>query len=287
MQNNDVPTDALMPAAAQVGLTIATGCIAVAVFAYAVVDSRRRRDLIPVYLVLGSGLAVFYEPLGDLLAKVYYPERGQWTWITTFGHGIPMFIGLLYFWYMSLGALWLLRKSAVGVTAKQWWTAWGGYLVFAIALEMVAAKGLSSVTGAPWIYYGHQAFMIANVPFFTPFTYGPSIDTGVALGMLLVMRFLPRRQYWLLLPLVPMTMLAGHLMTAWPSVVTMQSTDNTLLHHLGALGTGAFAVLLSYLGSRAFRAPWEEPKTLTGTNLSVTTQPVAEPETPQATQLSI
>lgn len=255
--DNDIPLGAVMPAGAQIGLTIATGLIALVVGLYAVAESRRRKDLVAVFLVIGAGLSVFYEPLGDLLAKVYYPEHGQWTWITAFGHGIPVFIGLLYFWYMSIGALWLLRKASVGVTAKQWWTAWTGYLVFAIALEIVAAKGLSTDHGAPWIYYGNQTFMVAGVPFFTPWTYGPSIDTVIAIGALTLVRFFPRRQHWLLLPLVPMLMLAGHLTTAWPSVLTMHSTHNTLLLHLGAIGTAACAVLVSYLGSQLFRQPWE------------------------------
>jgi hypothetical protein len=282
MQNNDIPTDALMPHGAQVGLTIATGLIAAAVFVYAIAESRRRRDLVPLLLVVGSGLAVFYEPLGDLLSKVYYPERGQWTWITAFGHGIPAFIGLLYFWYMSLGALWLLRQSTVGVSAKQWWTAWTGYLAFAIGLEIVAVKGLSVEHGAPWLYYGNQAFVIGEVPFFTPFSYGPSIDTAVAVGMLVVVRYLPRRQYWLLLPLVPLTMLAGHLMTAWPSVLAMHSTSNAFLLHLGAIGTGACALLLSYLGSQLFRKPWA-PEGPASDHLRPSSQPTVESALNQAT----
>ena len=194
--NNEIPLDAVMPDAAQAALTIATGLITVVVACYAITLSRRRGDLLAVYIFLGSGLAVFYEPLGDMLAQVYYPERGQWTWITAFGHGIPVFIGLLYFWYMSLGALWLLGKSRTGVTAKQWWTAWTGYLLFAVVLEMVAATALATENGAPWVYYGDQPFIILNVPFFTPWTYGPSIDTAVAVGAITAARLLLGSALW-------------------------------------------------------------------------------------------
>jgi hypothetical protein len=256
---NNIPTHAVMPSGAQVSLTIATGLVALSVLAYALYAFQRRRDPVPLYLFFGAGLAVYYEPLGDQLARVYYPENGQWTWINAFGHGIPVFIGLLYFWYMSIGAMWLLNKARVGVTAKQWWTAWTAYLLFAIALEMVAVKGMSTDAGAPWVYYGDQPFMIAGVPFFTPWTYGPSIDTAVALGALAVVRLLPRRQHWLLVPLVPLLMLGGQLTTAFPTVLTLHSTNSPLLTHLGAVGTGAAALLLSYLGSQAFRRPWCPP----------------------------
>jgi hypothetical protein len=255
--NSDVPIDAVMPSGAQTVLTILSGLIAAAVLWYAIAVSKRRGDLLAVYIFLGSGLAVFYEPLGDLLAQVYYSERGQWTWISAFGHGIPVFIGLLYFWYMSLGALWLLGKSRTGVTAKQWWTAWSGYLVFAIVLEFVAAKGLANGKVAPWIYYGDQPFVVLNVPFFTPWTYGPSIDTAVAVGAITAARLLPSGRQWLVLPMVPLFMLAGHLMSAFPSVLALHSTHNVVLSHLGALGTAAAALLISYLGSEVFRRPWE------------------------------
>lgn len=69
-------------------------------------------------------------------------------------------------------------------------------------------------------------------------------------------RWLPRRQHWVLLLAVPMLMAAGHLMTALPSALALNSTNNQNLVDLGALGSAACAVLLSDLASRAFRRPW-------------------------------
>jgi hypothetical protein len=45
-------------------------------------------------------------------------------------------------------------------------------------------------------------------------------------------------------------------MTALPSAVANNSTNSTLLLDLGALGTAAFALILSYCASLAFRRPW-------------------------------
>jgi hypothetical protein len=251
----DVPLQAVMPAGPQLALIALTGLGAIAVWVYAILESRRRRDLVPVFVVAGSGLAVWYEALGDAMAKVYYSEQGQLTWVHAFGRDIPVFIGLLYFWYMSLGALWLLRASRHGVPAKRWWRAWGGYLAFAITLEMVVAGGTATPAGAPWQYYGHQAFMVFGVPFFTPFTY-VSIDVAIALGVIGALRVLPRGRQWLLVALVPMLMVAGHAMTALPSALAVNTTDNPILLHLGALGSAAFAVLLAYLAGLVFRNPW-------------------------------
>ena len=33
-------------------------------------------------VVAGCGAAIFYEPLGDQMAHVYYTERGQISWIS-------------------------------------------------------------------------------------------------------------------------------------------------------------------------------------------------------------
>jgi hypothetical protein len=255
MDESAVPLTKVMPHGAQTGLIIACGLLALVVWLYAIRESSRRRDLIPVLIVAGCGLAIFYEPLGDMMAKVYYTERGQDTWIHSFGRDIPVFIGLLYFWYMSIGALWLLRAQRRGVTARQWWTAWCGWLVFATALEMFSAKVLANSHGAPWIYYGKQAFEVLHVPLFTPWTY-VSIPTGVAIVTVLMARVLPRRAQILVLPGAVMGMVAGHAMTAFPSALANNSTHSTLLLDLGAIGSAMFALTLSYVGSLAFRAPW-------------------------------
>jgi len=250
-----VPVDKIMPSGVQTIFTAASATLFALMWAYAIRESLRRRDWIPVLVVAGCGAAIFYEPLGDQMAHVYYTERGQISWIHAFGRYIPLFVGLLYFWYMSIGTMWLLRAKERGVTARQWWTAWGGFLVFAESLEMLSAKGFHFANGGPWIYYGHQAFSVLGVPFFTPFTY-VSIDIPIALGACAAARWLPRRMQWLVLPATPMLMVAGHAMTALPSAVANNSTSSTLLLDLGALGTAAFALILSYCASLAFRQPW-------------------------------
>jgi len=269
-----LPLDKLMPSGAQTVLIILTGLGALAIWRYAIRESRRRRDLVPVFIVIGAGLSIFYEPLGDEISKVYYTERGQETWISAFGRDIPVFIGLLYFWYMSVGALWLLRASRRGVTARRWWTTWAGFLAFALTLEMVVAGLVADDSGAPWIYYGDQAFMVLDVPFFTPWTY-VSINVAIATGVVALVRVLPRRQHWLLVPCVPMFMLAGHAMTAFPSALAMHSTDDDVLLHLGGGGAGAGARILSHVCSLAFRKPWAagrgEPATK-GTTKPVTSR---------------
>jgi hypothetical protein len=241
-----VPINAPMPQTTQTVLIVAMAVMACVSIGYALFESRRRRDLVLVFLVVGCGLAVFYEPLGDALVRVFYTERGQHTWITSFGRHIPMFIGLLYFWYMPVGAYALLRSRRV--TSRAWWLGWAGFLTFAIVFEMAVL----SIGGTAWIYHGTQAFKVAHVPVLTPFTY-ISFVVAIGAGVTLMARRLPRSQQWLIVPAVPMLMLAGHAATSLPLAVALASnTHSTFVVGLGAIGSACFAVGLSYVASQAF-----------------------------------
>lgn len=255
MSDPTVPLTARMPHGTQTVLIVAMAVLASASITYAVLESRRRRDLVLVYLVIGAGLAVYYEPLGDALVRVFYTERGQDTWITAFGRQIPVFIGLLYFWYMPIGAYVLLRSTARGISARGWWARWAGYATFAVVFEMA----ILTVGGTPWIYHGTQAFMLLHVPVLTPFTY-ISFVTAIAAGVTLMARHLPRSQQWLIVPAVPVLMLAGHAATSLPlAIVLYSNTHSTGLVALGAIGSAGLAIALSYVASQAFVERKPEP----------------------------
>lgn len=239
-----------MPADTQTVLIVAMAVMAALMWCYAIRESQRRGDLVPLFIVIGCGLAVFYEPVGDALVKVYYTERGQETWIHAFGRDIPAFIGLLYFWYMPAGAMWLLRAAERGVTAKAWWTRWAAFLAFATLFEMLVLQ----VGGTTWIYHDKQPFMVLDVPVFTPWTY-VSFGVTIAAGTVAMAHYLPRRHHWMIVPAVPMLMVAGHAMTSLPEGIAFYGTDDELLRHLGALGSAAFALILSHVASLAFRKP--------------------------------
>jgi hypothetical protein len=241
-----------MPGDAQTVLIVAMIAMAALSIGYAVREARRRGDLVTVFLVIGCGLAVFYEPLGDALVRVYYTEVGQETWIHAFGRDIPAFIGILYLWYMPAGAYALLRLAPQGISPRFWWTRWAAFLSFAIVFEMLVL----TVGGTTWIYHGTQAFKVLDVPILTPFTY-VSFDVTIGAGVCAMAYFLPRRWHWLIVPAVPMLMVAGHAMTSLPVAVALASgTDSTFWIGVGALGSAAFAVILSFAVGFAFRKPW-------------------------------
>lgn len=250
-----VPFDVPMPQTAQTVLIVAMTVMAALSLAYALYASARRRDLVHLWLFIGAGLAIPYEALGDDLVHVYYPEQGQVGWVTTFGHSIPAFIGILYFWYLPILGYAMIRRARTGVSARRFWLEWSGFLGFAIFFEMF----VTSVGGTTWVYYGPQAFKLLDVPVLTPFTY-VSFMVAIAGAFCAMERLLPRGRQWLIVPAVPMVMAGSHAMTSLPLAVALHSgTTNTTYIAVGAIGTALFAVLLAYIVGLGVRKPWARP----------------------------
>lgn len=247
-----VPLNEPMPHTAQIVLLVGMTIMAAASIAYAVRESRRRGDLVLVFLVIGAGISIFYEPLGDFLVDVYYTERGQIGWVDTFGRSIPAFIGILYFWYLPVSSYVLPRYSKTGITAKRFWSLWAGFLSFAIFFEMF----VTNVGGKTWIYYGPQAFKFLDVPVLTPFTY-VSFCTAIGAGICGLARVLPRAQQWLIVPAVPMLMTASHAATSLPLAIALHGQHpSRFAVYAGAIGSAVFALVLAQLASLALRRPW-------------------------------
>jgi hypothetical protein len=246
-----VPFDVPMPQTAQTVLIVAMTVMALISLGYAIYASIRRRDLVHIWLFLGAGLAIPYEALGDNLVHVYYTEQGQIGWVTTFGHSIPAFIGILYFWYLTIYGYLMIRRARTGVSARRFWLEWSGFLSFAIFFEML----VTSVGGPTWIYYGPQAFMVGDVPVLTPFTY-VSFMVAIAGAFCALERLLPRGRQWLIVPAVPMVMAGSHAMTSLPLAVANHGTTNTAYIAIGAIGSALFAIVLAYVVSLGVRKPW-------------------------------
>src|SRR5882762_5314583 len=146
-----IPRDTVMPATMQTVLIALCATVAAITIVYLLLDARRTRDPLGLYVLVGGALAVLYEPLGDSLVLAYYPEVHQETWISAFGRDIPAFTGLLYFWYMCpyiIGFGWMADR---GFSTRSWWTMWGAAFSFAAAFEMVCMA-----LGHQWLYYGKQ-----------------------------------------------------------------------------------------------------------------------------------
>ena len=242
---NLVPWDAPMPAGPQT-LLIALSCVVfVLALWFVVIETRRRGDWVPVFAFLGGGLIVVYEPLGDILASVYYPERGQVGWIDLFGRQIPLFIGVLYFWYMSVPAIYFLRAVERGLTRAALWRLYAMTVVLAVGIE------LFGVNMDAWIYYGPHPYVLAGVPLWCPMTYSAFL-ISISIGLHLMATQLDRRHHWLIVFGVPMFMCGGHCAASLPTAAAMFSTTKPAWIWLGGTVSIALSLGLVYAVSLVY-----------------------------------
>ncbi len=234
-----VPWDAVMPQGPQWTLTIVSALLWLLAAWFVRSECRRRGDLVPLYAFIGGGLAILYEPLGDTLASVLYPVHGQMVWTNLFGRPIPVFIGLLYFWYMSVPAIYFLRRVEQGLTVAGLWRMYLLSFVLAFAIECYGVN-----VGA-WVYYGDHAYRLLGVPVWCPVTYSGFL-CSIAIGLHSMATHLERRHQWLIILGLPACMMGGHLAMSLPAAAAMFSTGDPLWIWVGASLSMLLGLLLVY-----------------------------------------
>lgn len=183
--------------------------------AYAIWTAWREKDTYPLFLFIGAGLAVIYEPLGDILTGVVYPPLEQVSLMTSFGRPIPLWLLPNYCFFIGLPALLLIRYlMKPSVSTRTWWIT---YVAIVLAVGLFEQPGLGS---GFWRYYKeNQAFSISTYPVWVAFANAQGLFIVAAGVHLLRNRILNRRTSVLLVLLVPMLFagshLAGHLPVAW------------------------------------------------------------------------
>ena len=233
------PHQAVMPHTAQDVFLVTMSLAAAVAVAFSIRECRRRKDLVPALLLAGAAIAILYEPLGDFLVLAYYPVHHSVGLVSMLGHKVPLFIEILYFWYLCPFVLVFMRMAQRGFTAKRWWALWGGTLAFCEAFEVL---GLHLKT---WLYYGPQPMVVLKLPIWVPFTY-VSFLFAIGAGVYGITRGLERRHHWLIVPAVPLLLAASHAATSFPGASALYSTHNSTVIFFACLGSIAAAVTLAY-----------------------------------------
>ena len=104
----------MTPALAQDVATVVFGLFFLASLYYMIRMSQREKSMFPITLFLGAGLAIFYEPISDVLGLVAYPHEGQRTLIRVLDRSIPVYIWLLFFPYFSVSIFYIMRRIDEG-----------------------------------------------------------------------------------------------------------------------------------------------------------------------------
>jgi hypothetical protein len=238
------PNWELAPAEQTVACVI-FGVAALAALAYMIYAARDERKPWPIYLFLGCGLGVFYEPINNVLGHCTYPEINQFVWISTFGRDIPAYIGFVYFFYFSASILWISRRIAAGITTRQWWKYYAVFTVLVTCFEFVP------ISRGWWMYYGdNQAMRVLGFPMWW-WVLNSYCLFVIAAGLHQVRRrLLTNRSSWLIIPMVPMALFAVHGAAAIPIFTALNSTTNTTITTLATLASMVLALGGMWLTSK-------------------------------------
>jgi hypothetical protein len=217
----------------------------VAALAYMIRVARMERSLWPLYLFLGAGLAVVYEPINNVLGLCAYPEINQPTWISALGRRIPVYIGLVYYVYWSAPVLWLVRRIQAGITAVQWWRWYAGFTVVVTCFELAPlARGW-------WTYYGaQQPLVVLGFP-----TWWWIVNSQAIFGLGALVHLLRRhlltddRRALLLIPVMPLLLFAVHGGAGIPVFLALNTTTEHVVNDIAGIASIGIALMNMWLFS--------------------------------------
>lgn len=189
----------------EIGLNVLMGLMLIACIYYAFRIARKERRPNAFYLLIGGTFAIFYEPLGDLVAHVTY-HAGQINAISAFGFDIPTWMIPAYSLVAGTSITWMVDVIRSGVTWKKWWTLYGIMLVSAILFELPLVF-LGAIE-----YYGQQSFTILGYPAWMAFMNctGIIFVPGTIIYLLTEHGIIHRGNGFLLVPLVPLVVAGSH-----------------------------------------------------------------------------
>jgi len=172
-------------------------CLVFAVIAWRL--WHRERTPIAALFMVGGALAMFMEPIVDVLGQVWFPRNGQWRLFETWGRPIPWFI-VVYIWYVGGQAFIAYRQLDKGGRSRDIWKLYG---IFFLANVVYA-------------YYGHQPLNFFRLPL-----WWPAVNAAMPiLAGTLVFLLRPYLQGWRVLAvilLIPAADGMANAAVAWPT----------------------------------------------------------------------
>ena len=233
---NDPPIDAVMPVTAQMWMTALFGAAALAALGFGAIALLRRRDLIPLVIVVGGGLSFFLEPEFAVLSQKWYPRPGSWEVFTVYDRTFPVFQllaavavigGMTAYAYVRLG-----RDSRTDAV-------WRLFIAESVILTVLEVAPVAAGTS---IWFGLHPTAAFNVPLWVPISKAAT-SIGVAALIRAAKPHLGGPQRFLLIPLFPIVFAGLHAAVCWPVWVALGARWGTV----PALAASLAVITLSLL----------------------------------------
>jgi hypothetical protein len=233
-------------------LIAAAGALGALVFC--IRHSVTRRSPRALFLWIGAGCTIFIEPFPDVLGKAVFAEVNRIPWMGGLGRQIPMYVGLIYLFYLTPAYVLLLDAFERGLAASRLLAIYGALVAGACVFEFLPLHYNL------WRYYGSQGIQLGRVPIWWGFINVHGI-VATAVALHFILKVLPRNRQFLVIPLMPALFLGTHTGGAIFGYLTVGTTDNTTTTTLGTLATCLLCVGLVRLYSLVVCRPAEAPIT--------------------------
>jgi hypothetical protein len=208
------PADLQMPDA-EIAFTLIGAVPLVVALVIAVRHVRGGQGPLLLFCLIGGAFASLFEPFVDVMGLVYLTEDGSIGTFTLLGRTMPLFVPLMYPWYIGGLAYLTCRRFERGITTKGVFQLWGIFILVNFALEL---PGLLTDV---YTYYGKQPFDLWGHPLW----WGcANAFTALAAGAMVfgVKRFLGSG--WGLAGVIPLIFVSEGLSNAgagWPMYATL------------------------------------------------------------------
>ena len=208
--------------------------------AYAVVASRRGKNLIPFMCVVGGGLTIFLEPLIDSHLHVWWGAHHQPDILDVWGREIPFMILLTVIFYFGLNTAMRYRWMEKNGPASKLWTLYAIEVGCALALEPPA------IQLDIWHYYGNHGFRIFGYPAWWPFVGGACCMAAGTLVYLL-RKYLDGVRVLLVPPIVVLAVAAAYWGAGWPMFVVLNNEPSNWVVYPASFASVGLAFLIVWI----------------------------------------
>jgi len=226
----------------QNGATLLFTILSIAILFYAHRLAKRHGSSYPYWVVLGSALATYYEPLGDFLAHVTYHEVNQINFTTAFGFMTPLWVLPCYIVFFGYPILWLGEVITKDVSMGKWMGLFFAAFVSAWFFEVpILAMGATEYYGA------NQPFKLLNYPLWMGFANTATMFVVAAAVHHLKSTDVFARMPVLFAAVLPMLVTGANAGTALPLGSAINSTSDTMITNAMAVLSMALALLYTWI----------------------------------------
>ena len=203
-------------------------------------DELKMRALV----LIGGGLSVLFEPLGDRFGMIWHASQGQWTLLHQYGHFVPIWMLGTYYWYVGGQTLFVVQRIRGGASSADIWRLYWIFLAMAAVLELPMLWVTDIYT-----YFGNQPF------WWPPYLPLPAwylvlnalLPLAAARAVVYLLGFGKSGYLWLIPAAIPMSLFAIYGATAWPVWAALNSDQGRIVTTLCGALTVALGILSAHL----------------------------------------